>query len=459
VKRSLTLAPVSVLLAGCSLVAPKQHPDVGLPANFKESGIWKAGHPAAHVPHGDWWKLFHDQELSSLLTRVQVSNASLASAEAKAREAAALIISARLSFLPTLAADASATRSSGRSGTSGSGGGTTTQHAISATSSWEIDLWGRLRHSARATTADAESAAADVEATRLSLQSQAAQTYFSLRSVDAQRDLLDRQIQSYEKSLEITKNRYAQGVASQGDVAQAESQLAATRSAAIETGVQRATLEHALAVLVGQAPSSFSLGKGSLTMSVPGVPSSTPSRLLERRPDISSAERRVAAANERIGAAKAAFFPTLSLGASGGWSGSGSLFAAPARFWSLGPDLAAPILDGGQRLAAKAQADATYDQTVADYRQTVLTALQETEDSLSTLRVLEHEAQAQQAAVRAARDSERIALNEYKAGTNNYLNVSVAQAAALTAERNALDLQARRLNASVSLMTALGGAW
>lgn len=434
-------------------MAPKQQLDLGIPANFKESGIWRRAQPAAHLPRGDWWSLFHDGELSSLLKRVEVSNASLASAEAQAREAAALITSAKLSFVPSLTGNASAI-GSGQAGKSKG-----TEYSIGASSSWELDLWGRLRHSARATTADAEAAAADVQSTKLSLQSQAAQTYFSLRAVDAQRDLLDRQIESYEKSLEITRNRYTQGIVSRGDVAQAETQLASARTAAIETGVQRATLEHALAVLVGQAPAAFSLPRRPLASSVPSIPASTPSRLLERRPDIAAAERRVAAANERIGAAKAAFFPTISLGASGGWSGAGNLFSAPTRFWSLGPELAAPLLDGGQRLAAKAQADATYDRTVADYRQTVLTALKETEDALATLRVLSQEASAQQQAVKAARESERIALNEYKAGTNTYLNVSVAQAAALTAERNALDLQSRRLNAAAALVAALGGGW
>ncbi|RYD29877.1 MAG: efflux transporter outer membrane subunit, partial [Verrucomicrobiaceae bacterium] len=408
---------------------------------------------------------------------------------ARARESAALLSAARMAFLPTLDLDASTTRSStGISGggnnnnngtgtfntgdndnNTGSGTGSnsrsssrsriTTQHSIGATSVWEIDLWGRLRHNARAITADAQSAAAEVEVTRLSLQSQAAQTYFSLRSVDAQRALLDRQIKNYERSLEITRNRYEQGVASRGDVAQAEVQLASTRASAIETGVQRATLEHALAVLVGQAPAAFGLGKENLSATVPRVPPVVPSRLLERRPDIASAERQVAAANERIGAAKAAFFPTISLGATGGWRGMGKLLTMPTRYWSLGPDLAQPILDGGQRIAAKAQADATYDATVANYRQVVLTALQEVEDSLATLRILAQEAVVQEQAVRAATENERIALNAYTAGTDTYLNVAIAQASSLNAQRNALDIQARRLNATVALITALGGMW
>lgn len=441
---------LALFLTGCSLVAPKQSPDLEVPANFKESGIWKAARPSAHVARGDWWRVFGDGELSSLMKRVDVSNATLAVAEARSREAAALVKGAKLSFVPSLTGSASSTRSNGS---------TDTLNAIGLNSSWEIDLWGRLRHNARSITAEAEAAAADVESTRLSLHSLTAQTYFSLRATDAQRDLLDRQIASYEKSLEVTRNRYAQGVASRGDVAQAEAQLASTRSAALETAAQRATFEHALAVLVGQAPSSFLMPRGSLSASVPSIPNSTPSQLLERRPDIAAAERRVASANERIGAAKAAFFPALSLGGNGGWKGTSNLLSVPTRVWSLGPELAAPLLDGGQRIAEKAQADAAYDRTVAEYRQTALTAFQEAEDALSTLRILAAEAQTQQAAVKAARESERIALNEYKAGTSNFLNLAVAQAQALNAERNALDVQARRLTATAKLVTALGGGW
>ncbi|MFT4176548.1 MAG: efflux transporter outer membrane subunit [Luteolibacter sp.] len=453
-KIPLLIAPVSLCLAGCSLVAPKQAPGMEMPANFKESGIWKIARPSAHLSHGEWWTIFRDGELSSLMKRVETSNQSLAVASARAREASALLIGARLSFLPSLSGNASAIRSGGR-GSNERGN----EFSLGASTSWEADLWGRLRHSARAVTADAESAAEDVRAARLSLQAQAARTYFLIRAVDAQQALYDRQLASYERSLEITKNRYDQGVASRGDVAQAESQLAAARAESIELGVQRATLEHALAVLVGQMPSSFSLSRGSLARSVPRVPGSTPSQLLERRPDIASAERQVAAANERIGAAKAAFFPTVSLGGGAGWRGSGGLLSAPTFFWSLGPDLAAPLLDGGQRLAQKAQADAAYERTVANYRQTVLTAMQEVEDELATLRILAREAEAQAVSVRTARESERIAENAYKAGTDTYLNVAVTQAQALAAERNALDVQVRRLNATVSLMTALGGKW
>lgn len=453
-KISPVIAPIFLLVASCSLEAPKQAPEMEMPANFKESGIWKIAKPAAHLSHGEWWRTFDDAELSSLMQRVEVSNNSLAAAAARAREASALLIGAKLAFLPMVNGTASSTRSGGE-GSSNNG----SRNSLGASTSWELDLWGRLLHNARAITADSQSAAAVVESTRLSLQSQAAQTYFAIRSVDSQKDLYDRQITGYEKSLTITRNRYKQGVVSRGDVAQAESQLSSSRTAAIDLGAQRATLEHALAVLVGQSPSTFSLRPGKLTARIPAPPASSPSRLLERRPDIASAERQVAAANERIGAAKAAFYPTLSLGGSAGWEGGGKLLSAPAFFWSLGPDLAAPILDGGVHLVQKAQADANYDETVANYRQTVLTAMQEVEDNLSTLRVLAHEADSQANTVRTSRESERIALNAYTAGTDNYLSVVVNQAAALAAERNALDLQTRRLTATVALMTALGGKW
>ncbi len=455
-RRSLLLT--AFLLTSCSIQAPVSHPETNLPPEYKESGIWKHAKPLAHLPRGEWWSIFHDRDLNALIQRVNVSNQSLKASVANAEQSAALIKSARLAFLPSLDANASVLRSGGASN-SGSDTGVRTQHTLGASLSWEIDLWGRLRHSARATTADAQAAAADVESLKLSLQAQTAQTYFLLRAVDAQRDLLNRQIESYQRSLDLTRNRYTQGVASRGDVAQAETQLASTRASEIELNLQRTTLEHALALLAGETPSGLSVSKGSLAQRVPSVPTGAPSRLLERRPDIAAAERRVAAANERIGAARAAFFPSLTLDADGGWRGASGLFTSATRFWSLGPTLAAPLFDRGQRLAAKAQADAAYDGTVAQYRQTVLTAMQETEDALATLRLLAREAEAQQQAVRAARDNERIALNQYKAGTVSYLNVAVAQASALTAERSALDLQARRLNAAVALVKALGGGW
>jgi NodT family efflux transporter outer membrane factor (OMF) lipoprotein len=460
------------ILGGCSFNPPHQAPEMEVPPHFKEGAGWKVAQPAAHVPRGDWWSIFHDRELSTIEQGVEVSNQSLQAAAARAEAVAALLTAAKMALLPTANVNASGTRSK-----SGSQGGSTNANSLNSrgqgvqdlrsvafTSSWEIDLWGRLRHGARAATADAQAAQADVESTRLSLLAQAAQTYFSLRAVDAQTRLLASEVESLQKSLEMTQNRKAGGVDSGSDVAQAATQLANTRAALIELGVQRATLEHALATLTGRAPAAFDV-KGSasieaaLAANIPVLPSALPSTLLQRRPDIAAAERRVAAANERIGAARAAFFPTLNLSADDGWRGIADLFAKSNNFWSLGVDVAESILDSGKRVATKLQADATWKETVASYRQTVLTALQEAEDALATLRILAEETVAQDEAVRAARESERIATNQYKAGTLSYINVAIAQASALTAERTAIDLRARRLNATVALIKALGGGW
>lgn len=456
-----------VCLGGCNFSPKSQAPAMQVPPNFKESAGWKTAKPADHQPRGDWWSIYGDSDLNAIMKSIEVSNQSLQSAVARAEQTSALLKSAKLAFLPTASTAGSVTRSK-----SGSLGGSSNANSLNSRSpgiqdiksasgslSWEIDLWGRLRHGAKAATADAEAAQADVESTRLSLQTQAAQTYFSLRASDAQRRLLEGEVASYQKSLDLTRNREAQGIASRADVAQAQTQLATTRAALIETGVQRATLEHAIAALTGRAPADFGLDRGTLTARVPALPNSAPSTLLQRRPDIAAAERRVAAANERVGAARAAYFPSLSLSADTGWRGLTELFSKANNFWSLGADVAAPILDGGMRMAQSAQAKATWKETVADYRQTVLTALQEAEDALSTLRILAEEAVVLEEAIQAARDSERIATNQYEAGTLSYLNVATAQAAALSAERSAIDLRARRLNATVALVKAMGGTW
>lgn len=463
----IVLPLLTAAVGACSFTPKDQAPGMEVPAHFKEGGGWTVAKPAAHQPRGDWWNIFRDAELGAIVKGVEVSNQSLQSAAARAEATAALLVSAKMAFLPTLDANASATRSkSGAQGGSTNpnsltnrGSGLQNSRSVAFVTVWEADLWGRLRHGARAATADVQAAQADVQSTLLSLQTQAAQTYFSLRAVDAQKRLLEGEVASYQKSLDLTRNREAQGVASSADIAQAETQLATARAALIEVGVQRATLEHALATLTGRAPAAFSLKEAGLAAGIPSPPSAAPSILLERRPDIAGAERRVAAANERIGAARAAFFPRLLLNGDTGWRGAANIFTPSNNFWSLGVDLAESILDSGQRIAAKAQADATWKQTVADYRQTVLTALQEAEDALATLRILAQESIVQKDAVRAARESERIAVNQYRAGTLSYINVAVTQAAALAAERNSIDLQSRRLNATVALIKALGGSW
>ncbi len=459
-----------LLLAGCNFTPPSQAPKMDLPANFKESADWKVAKPADGRARGDWWSIFHDSELAAILKGVEVSNQSLQAAAARAEQTSALLKSAKLAFFPTANVNGSFTRSrSGAGGgssninalTSGGGGGGQARdiRSFSGSVNWEIDLWGRLRHGAKAAVADAEAANADVESTRLSLQTQAAQTYFSLRATDAQKALLAEQVASYEKSLQLTKNREAQGVAAKADVAQAQTQLATARASLIEIDVQRSTLEHALAALTGTVPASFDVKRGALAASAPSVPGSTPSTVLQRRPDIAAAERRVAAANERLGMAKAAFFPSLSLSADTGWRGLTNLLSKANNFWSLGADVAESVLDSGKRVAQKEQAKAVWKEETANYRQTVITAMQEAEDALSTLRVLAEEASAQDEAVRAARESERITLNQYQAGTLSFLNVITAQSTALNAERAAIDLRARRLNATVALVKALGGGW
>lgn len=458
---------IAMLTGGCNFTPQFRAPEMDVPPHFKEGGGWTLAKPAAHLPHGRWWNIFHDAELDAIMKDIEVSNQSLQSAAAKAEGVAALLKSAKMAFFPTLDFNASATRSkSGAQGGSTNpnsltnrGSGQQNSRSVSFASVWELDLWGRLRHSAKAATADAQAAQADVESTLLSLQTLAAQSYFSLRATDSQKQLLEGEVANYQKSVELTKNQANQGVVSSGDVALAETQLATTRASLIEVGVQRATLEHALATLTGRAPAAFGVRDAALTATIPSLPSAAPSTLLQRRPEIAAAERRVAAANERIGAARAAFFPSLMLNGDTGWRGLADLFAKSNNFWSLGVDVAEPILDSGRRITAKAQADAAWKGSVADYRQSVLTALQEAEDALATLRILALESVAQDDAVRAARESERVIANQYEAGKGNYISVVVARAAALAAERGSIDLRSRRLNATVSLIKALGGAW
>lgn len=464
----LILTGLIAATGGCAFTPRQQTPKMQIPAHFKEGKGWKLAKPAAHMPRGEWWGIFHDAELGAILKAVNVSNQSLQSAAAVAEQTAARLKGAKLAFLPTAGINASGTRSkSGAAGgsantnslTSSGGPGVHDIRSVTGSANWEMDLWGRLRHGAGAATADLQAAQANVESTRLSLQLQAAQAYFSLRAIDGQQQLLEREVANYQKALDLTRNREQQGVASAADIALAQTQLATTRVAMIELDVQRSTLEHALATLTGRPAAAFAVKRGRLAATIPSLPSSTPSVLLERRPDIAAAERRVAAANERVGAARAAFFPTLTLSADTGWRGLINLFAKSNNFWSLGADAAIALLDSGQRIAAKAQADAAWRQTVADYRQTVLSALQNAEDALATLRILARESVAQDEAVHAARESEGIALNQYKAGTVSYINVTTAQAASLAAENNAINLRSRRLNATVALITALGGGW
>ncbi len=467
---AVTVVVLPLMLASCAIGPDYKRPEAAAQTNFKEAGNWKIATPNDNANRGKWWEAFGDRELNILVEQVDINNQNLKLAEAKYRQAQALGASARSSFFPTISASSSATRS-GR-GVSNSAANTSIGAASGASSvsnsynlnanfNWELDLWGRIRRQVESSNASIEASAADLASARLSAQSELASNYFQLRVTDAQKQLLDDTVAAFAKSLELTKNRYNVGVAGRVDVAQAETQLKSSQVLTLDLGIQRAQLEHAIALLIGKAPGNFTLPESKWAMTLPSIPLSLPASLLERRPDIASAERRAAAANAQIGVAMTAYYPTLSLAASGGYGGAAlsDWISAPNRFWSLGPSLAATILDFGKRGAASDQAIAVYDQTVATYRQTVLQAFQEVEDNLAALRILEAEAKVQDEAVRASRESVALTLNQYKAGTISYLNVVSVQTSQLANERNAMTLAGRRLTASVALIKALGGGW
>ncbi|MFL9880546.1 efflux transporter outer membrane subunit [Herbaspirillum rhizosphaerae] len=469
INRTLTrfsLAPVVLALAACSVGPDYVRPQMDeAPAVFKEGQNWKPAQPSELTTDGKWWEMFGDAQLNALVGQVDISNQNLALAEANFRSAMALVQTSRAAYSPTLDATASATRS--RSGSSSSNSsssnnaGVRNSYSFALNASWEADVWGRVRRDVEASQASAQASAADLAATRLSAQAQLAQNYLQLRVLDAQQKLLEETVEAYQRSYQLTKNQYAVGMVAKSDVIQAQSQLNSAQASALDNGVSRAQIEHAIALLVGKTPSTFTLPKAPLEATAPPIPQGLPSMLLERRPDVAAAERRVAAANAKIGVAKAAYFPSLTLSASGGYQSSSfaDWFSLPGRVWSLGPQLAQSIFDGGLRRAATDQAIASYDGTVAEYKQAVLTAFQEVEDNLAALRILEQEAAVQNEGLLAARQAVQLVTNQYKAGTVSYVNVITAQATALSAERTALDILNRRMAASVLLAKALGGGW
>jgi len=469
INRTLTmfsLALVVLALAACSVGPDYVRPQMDeAPTVFKEGQNWKPAQPSELTADGKWWEMFGDAQLNALVGQVDISNQNLALAEANFRNAMALVQTSRAAYSPTLDATASATRS--RSGSSSSNSsssnnaGVRNSYSFALNASWEADVWGRVRRDVEASQASAQASAADLAATRLSAQAQLAQNYLQLRVLDAQQKLLEETVEAYQRSYQLTKNQYAVGMVAKSDVIQAQSQLNSAQASALDNGVSRAQIEHAIALLVGKTPSTFTLPKAPLEATAPPIPQGLPSMLLERRPDVAAAERRVAAANAKIGVAKAAYFPSLTLSASGGYQSSSfaDWFSLPGRVWSLGPQLAQSIFDGGLRRAATDQAIASYDGTVAEYKQAVLTAFQEVEDNLAALRILEQEAAVQNEALLAARQAVLLVTNQYKAGTVSYVNVITAQATALSAERTALDILNRRMAASVLLAKALGGGW
>jgi NodT family efflux transporter outer membrane factor (OMF) lipoprotein len=469
----LTLAAVAgglTLLTGCVVGPDYVPPTVITPAAYKEVDGWKVSQPRDEVIRGAWWELFGEPQLNALEAQVSLSNQNLAQAEATYQQARALVREARASYFPTLTVGLGYTRyrdsatlgqSSGGSSGAGAASGPRSDFQLGLDVSWELDLWGRIRRTVESEQASAQASAGDLENARLSYQAELAQDYFQLRTLDAQKQLLDETVTAYEKSLEITKNQYASGVASRADVVQAETQLKTTQAQAIDVGVQRAQTEHAIALLIGQPASTFLLPAAPLTATPPPIPVGVPSELLERRPDIAAAERRVAAANAQIGVAEAAYFPTLTLSASSGFESSSlsQWLTAPSRFWSVGPSISETVFDGGLRRAQTDYARAGYDASVATYRQTVLAAFQVVEDNLAALRILEQEAQVQDEAIKKAQESVTLTMNQYKAGTVSYLNVITTQTTALTNETTGVQIRGRRMAAAVQLIQALGGGW
>jgi NodT family efflux transporter outer membrane factor (OMF) lipoprotein len=454
-----------VLLASCSVGPDYVRPQVETPAAYKEAGNWKPAEPRDAAARGKWWAMFGDAQLDGLMAQVDVSNQTIAAAEAQVRVSAALADQSRAAWWPALNASVTRTESKPSATTGPIVGATTSKRIIDSmplNASWEADLWGRIRRLVESGDASTRASAGDLMNARLSAQAALAQNFFQLRALDSQERLLEETTAAYAKTLELTKNRYTVGVVSRADVVQAEAQLASTRSQALDLGVQRAQLEHAVAVLLGKPAAGFSLARGELAAVPPPVPATgLPADLLERRPDIAAAERRVEAANAQIGVARAAYFPTATLGATYGFQTATPAlwFKHPSLFWSVGPALALTLLDGGRRSAVSDQAMASYDQTVANYRGTVLQAFADVEDNLAALRILEAEAEIQDEAVKSAQQSLDITVNQYKAGIVTYLQVVVAQTQALQAQTTALGIRSRRIAASVLLVKALGGAW
>ncbi len=451
----MAVVAVALTLASCAMGPNYRRPQIVTPPAYKESQGWKIAEPRDGVNRGAWWEVFGDTQLNALADKVGKSNQSLKVAEAQYRRAQAVVQQSRAGLFPVVTGDVSVTRS-------GSGSrAPATEYDLSARASWDIDLWGRVRREVESSEASALASAADLESVRLLVQSELVLNYLLLRVLDTQKNLLDENAASFAKTLELTQNRYKAGIAGRVDVAQAETQLKSTQAQSIDTGVQRAQFEHAIAVLLGAAPAEFALPAAPIKFVMPSIPTGLPSELLERRPDIAAAERRVAAANAQIGVAQAAFFPSLTLSAAAGFGSSSfaNWLSWPNRFWSLGPALAQSIFDGGLRKSLSDQAIASYDASVAAYRQTVLTAFQDVEDNLAALRILEQEAKVQAEVVNAARLSVELTLNQYKAGIVSYLNVAIVQTSLLNNERTALALLGRRLTASTQLVRALGGGW
>jgi NodT family efflux transporter outer membrane factor (OMF) lipoprotein len=461
-----SVALASVLsIAGCAVGPKYNRPAVEVPPAYKEVGDWKPAQPNEQNLGGAWWQVFQDRQLNALEDQINVSNQNLKAAEAQYTQARAVLRYYRADYYPSIGAGAAATRnriSNNRPPSHlSSNGATYNDYQIPLELSYELDVWGRVRKTVESQREQAQASAADLATVNLSLHAQLAMFYFQARSLDAQEQLLNSTVAQYEQAYQLTDSRFKGGLASEVEVQQASTQLETTRAQAIDVGVLRAQYEHAIATLVGKPASSFHLPPLPLTSPPPSIPLELPSELLERRPDIAAAERRMAAANAQIGVAKAAYYPNITLGATGGFE-SGiftALLSGPSILWSAGASAIAPIFDGGRRRANTDQAIAAYDQTVANYRETVLTGFQQVEDNLAALRILEKEADTQQRAVLASQKYLELSLTRYRGGITSYLEVTTAQSAALTDEVTAVNILGRRMTSAVLLVQALGGGW
>jgi NodT family efflux transporter outer membrane factor (OMF) lipoprotein len=470
---ALPLLLVIIELTGCT-VGPKYYKastptptayKEQSPASYQGAGQWQPANPSDQASRGNWWEIFGDPELNGLEEQIATSNQTLKVAEARFREARATIRFTRASQFPTISTSPSAayTKNSDYSPNSPSQNqeASTGNFVLPVDLSYELDLWGRVRRTVAAAREETQATSADYTTAKLSLEAELAMDYFELRSADAQKQLLDDTVKAYTDDVQLTTHRFKGGVAPRADVAQAQTQLDTTRVQDTDVTVQRAQFEHAIAVLIGKPPAEFSVASVPLTDQPPSIPTGLPSELLQRRPDIAAAERRMAEANQQIGIAKAAYFPTVTLNGTAGFAGiqGSNWFTWPAGFWALGPNLADTLFDAGRRRATSESARANYDATIAIYRQTSLTAFQEVEDNLAALRILENEAQQQDQAVASSRDSLHLFTNRYKGGVDTYLQVVTAETTELVNERNAIDILRRRMDASVLLVKALGGGW
>ncbi len=468
---SFRIAPILLVIlmttpiSGCLLGPDYARPKVETPVDFKEVKEfkdWKLAQPRDNVLTGKWWEIFKDPELNALEEQVAGANQSIRQAEAQYRQAQHLVLASKASLFPTINGSASVQRFRASSGTSVAVSGVKNLFGDLLSFAWQPDIWGGVRRQIESNTSNAQGSAATLQALCLSTQATLASNYFQLRILDEQKTLMTETLKVYDKTLNVTQNRYLAGVAAKSDVVQAQAQLESLRAQAINLGVQRAAMEHSIAVLVGKPPAALTIKPVAFKVQPPPIPVVLPSELLERRPDIAAAERNISQMNALVGVAKVAYYPSLNLAGQDGFQGGilGSLVNGAKRYWAFGPAAAAMTLfDGGNRNSQYRQAVANFDASVAAYRQAVLTGFQQVEDSLAALRVLEEERHVQERAVAAAQQALTLTINQYNAGTISYLNVMTAQTAALTNQQTALQITGQRLSSSVLLVTALGGGW